>query len=50
MKINRNNYEKWFVDYLDGILDENSEQELHFFLKANPDLAEELESVGNVSL
>lgn len=50
MKINRNNYEKWFIDYLDGTLDENSEKAVQAFLKDNPDLAEELESVGNIRL
>ncbi|MFW6043330.1 MAG: anti-sigma factor family protein, partial [Marinilabiliaceae bacterium] len=50
MKINRNNYEQWFIDYLDGMLDPHSVKELEAFLKMHPDLAEELDSIGNVRL
>ena len=50
MKINRNNYEVWFVDFLDGNLDEVSRQELYAFLKKNPDLAKELEQFADISL
>ncbi|MFW5889832.1 MAG: anti-sigma factor family protein [Marinilabiliaceae bacterium] len=50
MKINRNNYEQWFIDYLDGMLDPHSVKELEAFLKMHPKLAEELDSIGNVRL
>ncbi|MGM0375963.1 MAG: hypothetical protein ACQEQ0_04255 [Bacteroidota bacterium] len=50
MNIDRNNYEQWFIDYLDGTLGKKSRQELKLFLKANPDLAKELESLGETSL
>ncbi len=45
MKINRNNYEAFFIDYLDGNLAADSCDELQLFLLQNPDLAEELEEM-----
>jgi hypothetical protein len=48
--INRNNYEIYFVDYLDGKLDTHLKQEFYAFLKANPDLKAELQDVAEVSL
>lgn len=42
MKINRNNYEPFFVDYLEGNLDENLVDDFIEFLQQNPDLKEEL--------
>ncbi len=42
MKINRNNYEPYFVDYLEGNLDEQLVDDFIEFLQQNPDLKEEL--------
>ena len=42
MKINRNNYEVFFMDYLDGNLDESVVNDFIEFLQKNPDLKEEL--------
>lgn len=50
MNINRQNYEVWFVDFLDGNLDEQSRRELFAFLKDNPDLAKELDQFAEISL
>jgi hypothetical protein len=47
--ITRNNYELWFLDYLEGNLDERLVDIFLEFLRENPDLAEELhlfEAVG----
>ncbi|MEI6275032.1 MAG: hypothetical protein WCP08_03530 [Prolixibacteraceae bacterium] len=44
MKITRDNYEIWFLDYLEGRLDEMKSEELRLFLVSQPDLAEELEA------
>ncbi|MCY1721910.1 hypothetical protein OU798_16265 [Prolixibacteraceae bacterium Z1-6] len=51
MEINRNNYEAFFIDYLEGTLDERLVDSFLEFIKLNPDLKEELalfESVGAV--
>ncbi|MCF8370761.1 MAG: hypothetical protein K9H64_04005 [Bacteroidales bacterium] len=53
MLITRNNYEEFFLDYLDGNLNPELEQEFHDFLASNPDLKEELtemESEGAISI
>jgi len=50
MKINRNNYEAWFIDYLEGNLDEKLVDDLIEFLQQNPDLKEELSLFETVSL
>ncbi len=42
MKINRNNYEAFFVDYLEGKLDEKLVNDFIEFLGQNPDLKQEL--------
>ena len=44
MDINRNNYEAYFLDFLEGRLSVGEEEILHRFLKFNPDLADELEA------
>lgn len=44
--INRENYEAWFVDFLDGKLTEEQRVHLHAFLTLHPDLAAELEEMG----
>jgi hypothetical protein len=49
MTITRDNYELWFLDYLEGNLDEKMVDDFLEFLRENPDLSEELhlfESVG----
>jgi hypothetical protein len=43
MKINRNNYEAFFLDYYEGTLDANSIEALFLFLEKNPDLKAEFE-------
>ncbi len=50
MKITRNNYEVYFLDYLEGNLDENLVDDFIDFLRQNPDLKEELEMAGAVKL
>lgn len=42
-RINRNNYEAWFLDYIEGNLPSDMAGEFHEFLLLNPDLAEDLE-------
>jgi len=48
--LTRNNYENWFVDYLDGHLSNEQLETLLDFLELNPDLKEELRGASNVSL
>lgn len=43
--ITRQNYEEWFMDYLDGQLDQERELLLIDFVNQNPDLKAELESI-----
>ncbi len=43
MEINRNNYEAYFIDYLEGTLDEGLVDLFIEFITLNPDLKEELE-------
>jgi hypothetical protein len=50
MKINRNNYEVFLIDYLDGTLDAGLEAELMLFLEAYPDIREEFDGLEDVSL
>lgn len=50
MKINRENYEAYFIDYLDGNLDETLVDDFLEFLQLNPDLKQELALVQSVSL
>jgi hypothetical protein len=44
MKINRDNYEAYFLDFAEGKMSPEQEKELHQFLRFNPDLEEELRS------
>ncbi|MFP4620010.1 MAG: hypothetical protein ACLFM7_01760 [Bacteroidales bacterium] len=46
--LSRDNYEAYFMDYLDGKLDSYQENDLMVFLRDNPDLKEELEMFKNV--
>lgn len=50
MNINRSNYEIYFIDHFDGLLDQKSEQELMAFLKLNPDLSEEFSAFEVVEI
>jgi hypothetical protein len=50
MKINRNNYEAFFIDYLEGNLDERLVDDFIEFLQQNPDLKEELSLFETVSI
>ena len=50
MKINRNNYEAFFIDYLEGNLDEKMVDDFIEFLQQNPDLKEELSLFETVSV
>ena len=50
MKINRNNYEAFIIDYLDGKLDPVEAAELFRFLSQNPDIESEFGNFGNIKL
>ncbi len=50
MNINRDNYEAWFLDFLDGNLNGNRVGEFREFLRQNPDLQEELQEYDPVYL
>lgn len=50
MKITRDNYEVYFLDYLEGNLDENLVDDFIDFLRQNPDLKAELETVAPVKV
>jgi len=43
MKISIDNYEIWFLDYLEGRLDQTQREVVDRFLQEHPDLADELE-------
>lgn len=50
MKINRNNYEIFLVDYLDGKLTPEKEAMLMVFLHENPDIADEVDGLQEFRL
>lgn len=50
MNITRENYEPFFLDYLEGNLEENKIDQFLDFLEQNPDLKEELQLFENVHL
>jgi hypothetical protein len=50
MKITRDNYEVYFLDYLEGNLDEKLVDDFIDFLRQNPDLKAELEMVAPVKV
>jgi len=50
MKISRDNYESFFLGYLDGTLSDPQISELENFLLSNPDLRNELEGMENAIL
>lgn len=49
-KLDISNYEEWFIDYLDGTLDEAQVAALDAFLIAHPELSEELEGMETITL
>lgn len=49
-ELTRDNYESWFIDYLDGQLDEGQTILLNAFLERNPDLREELNGLSGMTL
>ena len=49
-RINRNNYESYLIDWMEGNLDARTGEELMLFLDDNPDIKEELEEFENVFL
>jgi hypothetical protein len=49
-RINRNNYEVYFIDYFDGNLDSEQIQDLMVFLNNYPDLREEFETFKTIRL
>ncbi len=50
MRITRDNYEVFFIDYLDGTLDDTRIDEFLEFLQKNPDLKEELQKIKLFSI
>jgi hypothetical protein len=50
MEIDRQNYEQYFMDYLDGILNEEQTEVLLAFLEFNPDLKNELAGLEKMHL
>lgn len=50
MNINRDNYESYFTDYLDGQLSQKEIKEMRIFLLLNDDLAELLEDTDQMKL
>jgi hypothetical protein len=50
MKINRNNYEEFFLDYYDGNLNPNQISELFLFINENPEIKKEFDSFENFSI
>jgi hypothetical protein len=50
MKIDRSNYEIWFIDWLDCKLDDYQAQQLRLFLASNPDLQEELGEMADLRI
>jgi hypothetical protein len=50
MEINRSNYEIWFIDFLDGKLNNLQIEQLNSFLSENADLQEEMKEIGDLRL
>ena len=44
MKVDRENYEVWMIDYFDGKLNADETAGLMAFIEENPDIKEEFES------
>ena len=45
--ITRENYEIYFIDYMDGNLSERERAEVEAFLLVHPDLQEQLDGMGD---
>ncbi len=50
MEIDRSNYEIWFIDWLDGKLNDLQVERLKLFLDENPELKEEFNELALISL
>ncbi len=50
MDINRNNYELYVIDYIEGNLSSDMEQAMRTFLSENPDLAAEIDGIEEFAL
>jgi hypothetical protein len=50
MQINRNNYEAFLLDYLEGTLDEKGRGELALFFVQNPDLKKNIDDYEDIRL
>jgi hypothetical protein len=50
MTINRNNYEAYFIDYLDGQMTEEVRSEMLLFLELNPDIRKEFDMFSKTSV
>ena len=50
MKIDKSNYEVWFLDWLDGNLSEQQVEELMLFLQMNPCFKEEFDDLSSIIL
>lgn len=50
MQIDRSNYEIWFLEWLDGNLNDPQVEQLKLFIGQNPDLGEELNNLTPLSL
>lgn len=50
MSINKNNYERFLMDYLDGKLDANEVSEVLLFLEQHPDIKAQFEGIADVQL
>jgi len=48
MKIDRNNYEVFFIDYFEGNLNREEKEELQVFLSHNPDLKDEFDTFETI--
>jgi len=50
MTINRNNYEAFIIDFIDGNLSPALRDELLVFLNQNPDIADEIDGIDGLIL
>ena len=50
MKISRDNYEVFFIDYFEGNLNREEKEELQRFLSKNPDLKNEFDQFEEINV
>ena len=50
LNINRNNYEIFFIDYMENTLSQDEREQVELFMDCNPDLKEEFFSLMDVNL